>query len=369
MEAIKKIAKQESAALIAFIAAAVSCLFVPVTNYINYIDTEIIGILFGLMTVVAGFSENNVFKLLSRKTVRLAGDTRRLAFFLVMTVFFLSMLITNDVALIAFVPFTLMLYEKLEHSPVYVIVLQTIAANMGSAFTPVGNPQNLFLFSKGEMSLTDFFGITLPVTLISFIMLLMSLLLVKKEKINIDMDNEENISIRNPRYIFLYSILFVLCILAVFDKVEMIYVFASVCVVFAIVQPVVFAKVDYGLLFTFACFFIFVGNIKNIPQINEYISRAVSNHEFESAIISSQIISNVPSAVMLSGFTDNIKALILGTDIGGLGTPIASLASLISLKNYARSENSNTKRFIAIFTLMNFIFLAVLYIYADNMLI
>ena len=154
MTDLKQFIKQEAVAIIAFIAALVSCIFVPVTNYVSYIDTDLIGVMFGFMAVVAGFSVNNVFKVLSEQVAALAKDTRNLALALVFMVFFMSMLITNDVALIAFIPFTVMMYEKIDKSPVYVIALQTVAANMGSAFTPFGNPQNLYLFS----AVRSFFG-------------------------------------------------------------------------------------------------------------------------------------------------------------------------------------------------------------------
>lgn len=359
----KELLKKETVAIISAAAALISCMFVPVTDYVKYIDADLIGILFCLMAVVGGFSENNVLKKLSVSVIRLAKNTRLLAASLVFTVFFISMLITNDVALIAFVPFTIMLYEKIERSPVYVIVLQTIAANMGGAFTPFGNPQNLLLFSISEMKASDFFSITLPITLISFAMLAIAVMLIKKEDISITTDDED-ISLQRPRYILLYAILFVLCILSVFKVINIIYVLASVCVVVAILQPSVFSKVDYGLLVTFACFFIFVGNLKNIPEVSKFIITALNGHEYECSLVLSQIISNVPAAVMLSGFTENYKALILGADIGGLGTLIASLASLITYKNYVISDGAQVKKFLGVFTLLNVIFLAVLGIFA-----
>lgn len=358
----KEFCKKEAVAIISAVAAIISCLYVPVANYVEYIDTDLIGILFGLMVVVAGFAENNVFIRLTEITVSYVHDTKKLAGILVLIVFFISMLVTNDVALIAFVPFTLGIYEKINKSPVYTIVLQTIAANMGSAFTPFGNPQNLFLFSASKMSSGEFFGITTQITVVSLILLLIAIMLIKKEEITIE--NKTATKLTYPKYLMLYGILFVLCILSVFDIVDTITVFASVCVVAAIIQPVLFNKVDYGLLITFVCFFIFVGNVKNIPEITAFMNNIISGYEFESALIASQIISNVPAAVMLSAFSDNYKALILGTDIGGLGTLIASLASLISYKHYARSEGADIKKYILMFTLMNILFLAVLYAYA-----
>lgn len=368
MFSFKELLKKEAVAFIAAIAAFVSCLLVPVTNYVDYIDTDIIGILFGLMAVVAGFAENNAFVCLTDAVIRTAKDTRRLTLALVMTVFFASMLITNDVALIAFVPFTVMLWEKIDRSPVYVIVLETIAANMGSALTPLGNPQNLYLFSYYSIPTDEFFGITLRITAVSLVMLVIASLCVKKVPVNTNRDGERP-QLYNPRYLVLYGVLFVLCILSVFDVVDTIAAFASVCVVAAIMQPQLFARVDYGLLVTFACFFIFVGNIKNVPEVTRFMSGIIENHEFESALITSQVISNVPAAVMLSAFTDKYRALVLGTDIGGLGTIIASLASLISYKNYCRTENARKGKYMLVFTGMNLIFLAVLYAYAKIVLI
>ena len=162
MTDLKQFIKQEAVAIIAFIAAIISCIFVPVTNYVSYIDTDLIGVMFGFMAVVAGFSVNNVFKVLSEQVAALAKDTRNLALALVFMVFFMSMLITNDVALIAFIPFTVMMYEKIDKSPVYVIVLQTIAANMGSAFTPFGNPQKIHQCAHIFICLKDdIFGVFL----------------------------------------------------------------------------------------------------------------------------------------------------------------------------------------------------------------
>lgn len=360
---VKYFIKKEAVAVIAFAAALVSCFFVPVANYIQYIDTNLIGILFGLMAVVAGLSENNVFTALSETIIHNAKTMRRLTLGLVLSVFFLSMLITNDVALITFIPFTLMIYKRIGKPPIYAVVLQTVAANMGSALTPVGNPQNLFLFSESGMTGKEFFEITIPITAISLALLILLSLAVKNEPVVFDEDDIRTESVRNIRYIVLYLALFILCILSVFNAVDTISVFASICVVIAIIQPNVFLKVDYGLLFTFMCFYIFVGNVKNIPQVTEFIGNIIEGYEFESALIASQVISNVPAAVMLSAFTDNYKALILGADIGGLGTLIASLASLISFKNYSNSENADNSRFMLVFTLINLLFLAVLVIF------
>lgn len=358
---IKKFLKKEAAAVIAVTAAVISCFLVPVTDYGEYVDTDVISLLFCLMTVVAGLKKGNVFRKITGVVTRIAGNGRRLAFLLVLSVFFVSMLVTNDVALITFVPFTLMIYRELNRSPVYTVVLQTIAANMGSAFTPFGNPQNLYLFTRSEMSPGEFFGITAKPCAISLLLLVICMLPIKPDKIT--EVKTHRVSLKNPRFLILYGMLFVLCVLSVFGVVDNITLFASVCVVAAILQPSVFHDVDYGLLVTFAAFFIFVGNIKNVPQVTSFMEWVIAGRELETAVILSQFISNVPAAVMLSGFTDNTPALIIGTDIGGLGTLIASLASLISFKAYAGSKGADVKKYLGVFTGMNILFLAVLYIF------
>lgn len=360
MQEIKSIFKKEAAAVIAVTAAVISCFLVPVTSYGEYVDTGVISLLFCLMTVVAGLKRGNVFRKITGVVTRIAGNSRRLTFLLVLSVFFVSMLVTNDVALITFVPFTLMIYKELSRSPLYTVVLQTIAANTGSALMPFGNPQNLYLFTRSEMTAGEFFGITSKPCAISLLLLVICMLPIKPEKIR--SVKTHSVQLKNPRYLILYGILFVLCVLSVFGMVDNITLFASVCIVAAIMQPAVFHDVDYGLLVTFAAFFIFVGNIKNIPQVTSFMEWVIAGRELETAVILSQFISNVPAAVMLSGFTDNTRALIIGTDLGGLGTLIASLASLISFKAYAGSKGSDTKKYIGLFTLMNLAFLAVLYI-------
>lgn len=350
--------KKEVFLLISAIAALISCFFVHITNYVDYIDTDLIAVMFGLMAVVSGLTENNVFYKLSELVVSKSGSSRKLAALLVLTVFFLSMLVTNDVALITFIPFTLMIYANIEQSPIYVIVLQTIAANLGSSLTPLGNPHNLYLFSLSGMSAAEFFKITIPVAAISLVILLILLFFIKDKKITLSY--EYNAEIVNKKYIWLYMVLFIMCILSVFNILNSLMVFASVCVVIAIIQPHVFRRVDYSLLATFACFFIFVGNIKNIPDVTQKFNVLIQGDEFAASIGLSQIISNISSAIMISAFSDNYKAIILGTNIGGLGTIIASLASLITYKNYMRTENAHPARFFLIFTALNLLFLILL---------
>ncbi|MBQ5311460.1 MAG: citrate transporter [Oscillospiraceae bacterium] len=359
MNNIRSFLKKNVVVGISFIAALISVFFAPVTNYTRYIDLDMLAVLFGLMAVVAGFSHNKVFDRLAELLIRFSGNTRRLAFCLVAAVFFLSMLVTNDVALITFVPFTVMVYEQTKKSPIYVIALETIAANMGGALTPVGNPNNLYIFTLSGMSLAEFLSITVPIAGISLLMLILFCMFIKPVPVSINI--KKNTVIQNKRFLVLYGILFVLCLLAVFDIIDTITAFASVIVVIAICEPYLYKNIDYGLLLTFAFIFIFTGNIRNIPAVSAEIQQIISGHELASTVILSQFITNVPATFMLTEFTDNYRAILIGTNIASLGTLISSLASLISLKIYAASEKADTKKYVIVFTALNLVFLAVLY--------
>lgn len=350
--------KREFSVIISFLAALVSCLFVPVTNYVDYIDTDTIGLLFCLMIAVAGFRDCGLLTFMSGKL--LGGDnpkSRRTGTLLVFITFFSSMLFTNDVALIAFVPLTAALFENRPKTMIYVIAVQTAAANLGSMLTPFGNPQNLYLYDRYDMTAEDFFAVTLPVGALSAALILILCLFIKNEPLNTH--SRSGAVIRNKRYLVLYAALFLLCLLAVFGKVGVITTFASVCVVAAIIDMRIFAAVDYGLLATFAFFFIFVGNVRNIGAVNDFITRLMDGREMLASAAVSQVISNVPAAVMLSGFTENARALVLGTNIGGLGTVVASLASLISFRIYLETDEAKPLRYLAVFTLVNVLLLAV----------
>ncbi|MBQ3918870.1 MAG: citrate transporter [Oscillospiraceae bacterium] len=356
---IKQIIKKNVMVIIAGFCALVSMLFAPSADYVSYIDSDLLAVMFGFMAVIAGFTENNVFKRLTEYLTRLAKNMRRLTLILIVSVFFLAMFVTNDVALITFVPFTIAVYNQIGKDPILIVSLETIAANMGSAFTPFGNPQNLYVFSHSGMTLTEFFAITAPVCGLSLVMLMVASLAVKREAIQVE--TTEKTAITNTPYLLLYGVLFIMCILSVMGLCSRMTAFASVIAVIAICQPELFAEIDYGLLMTFVFIFIFIGNIKNNAALSSYISSAILGHELVASLLTSQVISNMPAAVMISGFSDKYAAIILGCDVGSLGTIISSLASLISLKIYSSSENSSTGRYILVFTLLNLIFLAVLF--------
>jgi Na+/H+ antiporter NhaD/arsenite permease-like protein len=276
------------------------------------------------------------------------------------------MWITNDVALITFVPFALLILTMTGQTKyiIRIVVLQTIAANLGSMLTPVGNPQNLYLFTNYNISIGEFLSITLPFTVFSLFLLLISIFFIPKEHISFTLMNTEKPDKHNPYIIALYSGLFLVCLACVIRMIDYRIALLLVLLCSLLFDRTVLKKVDYSLLLTFVCFFIFVGNIGNIPLINQFLASLLQGREQLVSILASQIISNVPAAVLLSAFTKNYKAMILGTDLGGLGTLVASLASLISYKFYSRLEGARPGRYLAVFTAYNIIFLALLCLFS-----
>lgn len=365
--------KKEIVFVISFILAAVSCFFVkPNPDYIKYIDVKVLCLLFAFMTVVAGLRYCGVFDKCAKFLCKLTSSVRTLGIALVFMCFIFSMFITNDVALLTFVPFTIMLLAKcaqLKYS-IYIVVLQTIAANLGSMLTPMGNPQNLFLYSKMGISAIDFCKILLPYTIVSAAALAVCCLFIPNKKLFED-DNArelffkrtseaENKSGLKTFRTIVYSTLFIVCILSVLKIIPAWILVLAVGIIILAIQAKILLKVDYILLLTFVCFFIFSGNIQNIEFVKNQLQAAVAGREFLCGILASQVISNVPATLLLYPFAVDAKELLIGVDLGGLGTLIASLASLISYKLYANTEGAEGGKFIKVFTLMNLIFIAVL---------
>ena len=361
MPSLTEILKKHGMVIAACLAAVISALFVPVTNYISYIDTDMIALLMSFMLILTGLESNNVFSFFTHRLLRSAGNSRKLSLLLVMFTFLLAALVTNDVALIVTVPFTILVFRAAGLSPVYTIVLETIAANMGGAITPFGNPQNLYIYSLSQMTFGEFVAVTGPTAGISLLFLIIAGMFCKRT--DIEPDDSKPVHVTNIRYVVLYLICFLLCILSVLHLFDVISALAAVCVVIAILEPKLFLKADYGLLITFAAIFVFTGNIKNIPAVSQLMESTLEGHEFLIALGLSQIISNVPATIMVSGFTDKYREVILGADVGALGTLIASLASLISFRAYTKEKNADPKRYILTFTGLNLILLAILCVY------
>ena len=382
---VKELFQKGTVCCIAFLLAVISmCFVVPSKNYISYIDFRVLALLFCLMAVVRGFSSIGVFTRLGTMLLTHVHSLRMLSALFIFLCFFFSMLITNDVALITFVPFTILVLSMAEQKKflIPVIVLETIAANLGSMLTPLGNPQNLYLYTISGLSIGAFVRIMLPYSFVSAILLLIFILFLPKDTVStataantanstntVTASNTSNViceavkARKNPRILFTaYLILFLLCLLTVLHILPYQIMFLLVLTGFLLLDYRVLKDVDYFLLLTFLCFFIFIGNMKQISLVHELISKLLVHHEVLMGIGASQIISNVPAAILLSGFTDDYSALLIGVNLGGLGTLIASLASLISFKFYTNSNGNDTRRFLGIFTLYNVIFLGVLFV-------
>ena len=328
----------------------------PLSAYGRYIDFKTLACLGGLMTASGGFMTAGAF---DWAAARLAGGcktSRSLMSAMVFCTFFSSMAITNDVALIVFVPMTLLAYRKAGLDPTATVILQTVAANVGSILLPIGNPQNLYLYSRYAMTFRPFFLTVLPLSLAGLAALSLFCLLSRKNAVVCAAAERPNLRGRDA---VLYSAVFLAAALAVFDALDY-----RICVAVSAAAMIVKGRnlvqqVDYALLLTFVGFFVFVGNIADVPWVRELLQRLVGPAPFFAAAASSQLISNVPAAVMLSGFTDDGLALLAGVSAGGCGTLVASMASLISYKLYVRDGGAR-KRYLVLFTLINLLFLAVM---------
>ena len=357
--------KNETVLSIAAVLAILSSFFIPPDKqYINYVDFRTLALLFCLMTVVAGFQKTGVFNLLAENLLNKIHSVKGLAFVMVTLCFFFSMLITNDVALIAFVPFSFAVLDKLNGDAkgkniIPIVVMQTVAANLGSMLTPIGNPQNLYLHGISGFSVGEFMMLMLPYTAISFILITVWTLFIKGGH-NISIDFSDKTYIQGKGKAAVYAVMLALCLLTVARVIDYRITLLIVIVLTAITDYRLFAKVDYSLLLTFTTFFIFIGNMGRIPVFNNYMKSIIDGRECITGILSSQVISNVPAALLLSGFTDNIKPLIIGVNLGGLGTLIASMASLISFKLIGRENKSLRGRYLLYFTAVNIVFLVIL---------
>ena len=345
----------------AFVCMVVSMFWVPPSlNYLKSIDWRVLSLLFSLMLVIAALERQRVFRLLAQKLLMYAKNQRSLALILVLLTFVSSMFITNDVALITFVPFAILLLElvNLQKNIAYVVVLQTIAANTGSMLTPLGNPQNLYLYNYYHYHVGEFIINMLPLTLVALAVLCICCLALPNKPLTVDFAQKERI--RDKNLLWVNLLLFGLCLLSVLRILPYYILVAIIIAVMALSQRDMFIRIDYSLLGTFVCFFVFVGNLQEIPQIAEFLKANLADHPLVLPIALSQIISNVPAALLLSSFADNGLLLLWGVNIGGLGTLIASMASLISYKYFVRFAPMEARHYFLLFTIANIIGLIVL---------
>ena len=331
----------------------------------GYIDWRVLGILLSLMLIVAGFQSNGLFDAIGSRLLAKTKNTAQLMLVLVFLCFFSSMFITNDVALLTFVPFACTILQKCNQERLIVtaFVLQTLAANLGSMLTPVGNPQNLYLYSISGAGLGEFVGWMAPYTLVSGVLLLLVVFVLSAGKRRISLETGALLQTSGTvgrKKNGIYLALFALSLLSVARVLPWELMLAVVLVVLVFTDRAVFLQVDYCLLFTFISFFIFIGNMGNIEAVRSVLQSLVAGRELAVGIGASQIISNVPATLLLADFTHNLKNLTIGVNLGGLGTLIASMASLISYKIYAHNYNKTKGRYLLWFTIANVLFLAVL---------
>ena len=361
MTRIRNFFKTETVLCVAAVCAIATMLLVPPdAAYPGYIDLRVLCLLLCLMAVVEGFQSCGAFRWLAYQLLRKGGGGRGLGVTLVMLPFFSSMLVTNDVALLTFVPFTLLLLEQMQcrQAVVPMLVLQTVAANLGSMATPVGNPQNLFLYAAYGLTAGEFFAVTLPLTAISLVCLAAAALPVLPRRLP-ELQLEEA-TLHEPKKLVVYGVLFVLCLLTVFHVVPYGIMTVVVLAAIAVMQPSMLLGLDFALLATFVCFFIVSGNLGRMDEVRFFLQSLLERSTLLTAAATSQVISNVPAAVLLSGFTEQWRELLEGVNIGGLGTPVASLASLITLKLYLRWPGARAGKFLLVFTAANVLGLVIL---------
>lgn len=371
MQKMIQFLKDEVVLTVAIVLAAISAFIItPDAQYISYIDFRTLAILFCLMAVMVGLQDVGVFKKVANALLAKVHTVTGVVFILVLLCFFSSMLITNDVALITFVPFTFIVLgflgeEKRKALVIPVVVLQTIAANLGSMLTPIGNPQNLYLYGKSGMGFGEFILLMLPYTAASLVMIcIMTLWAGKKNEGTMENSLQEMPSLKEKgSAIARYILLFAFAIATVIHLIPYLITLLITLVVFFIFDRPLLKKVDYALLVTFVGFFVFIGNMGRIPAFYNMLQSVVEGNEILVSVIASQAISNVPAALLLSAFTANIKGLIIGTNLGGLGTLIASMASLISYKYIAKENACNKGHYFAAFTIANILLLLLLLLF------
>lgn len=344
----------------AAVLALVSAFLVPPdAEYLGYIDWNTITQLFSLMAVMKGFQRAGVFVALGNRLLRRTRTTRQMLLVLVFLPFVCSMVITNDVSLITFVPFGITVLEMARQQQLVVplVIWQTIAANLGSMLTPMGNPQNLYLYARSGMGFFALCGLMLPYALLSAVCIAVCLAVRRSVPVQ-----AAPVAARpaDKKQLAVYAAGFVLCLLAIAKQLPAPAAAAVIGLYLLVTDRPLLAQVDYALLGTFAAFFIFIGNMGRVPQFQTLIAAALADHVVPVAVLTSQVISNVPAALLLSGFTDQWQALLVGCNLGGLGTLIASMASLISYKLVTKAYPDRRRTYLVRFTVCNVVLLAIL---------
>lgn len=349
--------KKNVVLLVAIFAAAVSCIFVPPDEgYLDYFDWRTLVSLFCMLAVVAALRNIMFFRILARNVIKVFKTTRASITALVFITYIASMLIANDMALITFLPlgmFVLAAEDKHKYMP-FTFVMQTIAANLGGMLTPFGNPQNLFLYNKFNIPTGEFFGIMAVPTVVSLVLIALCCVFVKKEPL---VSADKDIAPLNVKKAVIYFALFAYALAVVFRAVPFWTGLVVVIPVLLVMDRKALKDVDYALLVTFMMFFVFSGNLARIPEVNAFFGGLLEKDTLLTGAFCCQFISNVPTAILLSGFTDNYKALLFAVNIGGCGTLISSLASLITFKQFCAVQPKKAGKYLLVCHALNFAFL------------
>ncbi|MDD5901425.1 MAG: SLC13 family permease [Lachnospiraceae bacterium] len=361
LQPVTAFAKKQAVLCIALAVMAVTCILVPPdTAYLGYFDLRTLATLFCTLAVVSAFSHIHLFEVISKTIVIKLHTLRNATLGLVFITFIGSMLLANDMALLTFLPLGYFVLNSTgnKKSMAFVFIMQNIAANLGGMITPFGNPQNLYLYSYFNIATTEFVQIMLPSFLTATLLILAICLFVKPTPLTLKNEEEYHLPVKRT---LLYSVLFVCSILIVFRVIP--YIAGTVVITIALLflDRKAIKEVNYPLLATFCAFFVFSGNLARIPAVNSFFSGLLPMNTLLFGILSCQCISNVPSAVLLSHFTTDYANLLPAVNIGGLGTLIASLASLITFSEYRKHNPEQTKNYILLFTAINFGFMAVLF--------
>lgn len=371
MRKITSTIKNNPILCISGLLALISCFFVlPDLQYLDYINVRVLAILFSLMLIVAALGHIGTFDVLTNKLLGKVKTYRGISLLMSLLAFFLSMFLTNDVSLVTLVPFAIMVLAPFGENKklMFTLIIMTVAANLGSMLTPIGNPQNLYLYDNYKIALPEFLLLMLPYSALSLALIVALTFILIKGSDKLPSLNKTEGKKLSAFKLVIYFALFVLNILTVVGYVHFLISLGVTVVAMLIMDRKTFKKADYNLLVTFVFFFILIGNIGRIDAITGALSGLVSGYPVPAAILSSQIISNVPAAMLLSAFTDDGKSLIIGTNLGGLGTLIASMASLITYRFHAsfakeQKEKTGEKQdsYILNFTIINVIILVILF--------
>ena len=357
---IKKFLKENIVLCIAILLAVITMFIIPPNKeYLKYFDMKTLTCLFITLSVVCALKSVNFFSILAQKIVFLFKSSRNCIIALLLITFIGSMFIANDMALITFLPlgYYILKSTNQEKYVIHTFILQNIAANLGGMLTPFGNPQNLYLYSKFNIPTAEFFFIMfLPFAVSMLLIILCCFIFIKNEPLEITFKMPQ----KDIKKTIIYLILFFFTLLVVFRVIHYLIGLIVVSVVLFIFNKKIFLKVDYGLLLTFFFFFIFSSNLSKMPIVQDFLSKLLNKSTLLISIASCQIISNVPTAILLSNFTGNYKELLLGVNIGGVGTLISSLASLITFKEFCHHYPNQQKKYLLTFSLLNFSFLIIL---------